>query len=40
MGGTPFDWKKMLAGAIRDPHQLQAILDTMQKTFAAASQKK
>jgi hypothetical protein len=40
MGGTPFDWKKMLSGAIREPHQLQAILDTMQKTFAAASQKK
>jgi len=39
MAGAPFDWRRILYRAIRDPNQMQEILDSMQN-YAAASQKK
>jgi hypothetical protein len=36
MGGAPFDWRQIFYRSIRDPHQMQAIMDDMQKTFAEA----
>jgi hypothetical protein len=34
MGGAPFDWRQIFYRSIRDPHQMQAILDDMMKTYA------
>jgi len=36
MGGAPFDWRQIFYRSIRDPHQMQAIMEDMQKTFAEA----
>lgn len=39
MAGAPFDWRGMLYGAIRDPHQMQPITDNMMKLFEEAQKK-
>jgi len=39
IGGAPFDWRQIFYRSIRDPQQMQAIMDTMQKTYAEAQKK-
>jgi hypothetical protein len=33
LGGVPFDWRRVLYRSIRDPRQMQNIMDEMIKTF-------
>jgi hypothetical protein len=39
VGGAPFDWRGIFYRAIRDPHQMQAVMDDMMKTFAELKKK-
>jgi hypothetical protein len=39
MAGGPFDWRRMFYRAIRDPNQMQAIMDEMMKDFDAMQKK-
>jgi hypothetical protein len=40
LGGAPFDWRDMLYRSIRDPHQLQPVMDNMIKTFREEQKKR
>lgn len=39
IGGAPFDWREILYRSIRDPQQMQAIMDDMMKTFKEMQKK-
>ena len=39
IGGAPFDWRGIFYRAIRDPQQMQPIMDEMMKTFAEIQKK-
>lgn len=39
IGGAPFDWRRTFYRAIRDPQQLQAIMDEMMKKFEEIQKK-
>jgi hypothetical protein len=39
MAGAPFDWRQMIYRNIRDPQEMQATLDQMQKTFTEARER-
>ncbi len=39
MAGAPFDWRGMFYRVIRDPREMQATLDNMQRTFTEAQNK-
>ncbi len=39
IGGAPFDWRGIFYQAIRDPQQMQAIMDDMMKTFKEMQKK-
>ena len=34
IGGAPFDWRDVMYRSIRDPRQMQSVMDDMMKTFA------
>ncbi|MGB7759618.1 MAG: glycosyltransferase family 39 protein [Bryobacteraceae bacterium] len=40
MGGSPFDWRLILYRAIRDPQQMQNIMDDMMKQFDEMQKKR
>jgi hypothetical protein len=39
IAGAPFDWREMIYRNIRDPQQMQATLDNMQRTFTEAQER-
>jgi hypothetical protein len=39
MAGSPFDWREMIYRNIRDPQEMQATLDNMQRTFTEAQKR-
>jgi hypothetical protein len=40
LGGAPFDWRDALYRSIRDPHQMQSVMDNVMKTFREIQQKR
>jgi hypothetical protein len=40
LGGAPFDWRDMLYRSIRDPHQMQSVMDNMIKMFREEQKKR